>query len=154
MLSVTLLTLWVALPRMFCNSGIGFNGAETICGIARILGMLIYFLTTAIIFSLSTLNFLIMSSWGTRASYSETSCDFFEFFFFFNPTYRSNIRKRINEKKRDGLRIKRIWGFFAIVYKNRNSLRKHPFLLVLRPWGSFAGGGGGGQSDTNSILMT
>ena len=84
---------------MFCNSGIGFNGAETICGIARILGMLIYFLATAIIFSLSTMNFLIMSSWGTRASYSETSCDFFEFFFF-NPTNRSNIRKRINEKKK------------------------------------------------------
>ena len=50
---------------MFCN-GIRFNGAETDCGIARILGILrrmnswdtqIYFLATIIICSLSTLNY-------------------------------------------------------------------------------------------------
>ena len=39
-LSVTVLTLWVAPPEMFCN-GIGFNGAETNCGIAHILGILL-----------------------------------------------------------------------------------------------------------------
>ena len=38
---------------------------------------------------------LLTSSWGTKASYSETSGDFFFLrFFFFNPTDRS-IRKRI-----------------------------------------------------------
>ena len=41
-LSVTVLTLWVAPPEMFCNNiGIGFNGAETNCRIAHILGILL-----------------------------------------------------------------------------------------------------------------
>ena len=53
---------WLLLK---CSAiGIGFNGAETNCGIARILGILlmnswdtyIYFLATTIICSLSTLN--------------------------------------------------------------------------------------------------
>ena len=39
--SVTVLTLWVAPPKMFCNWYIGFNGAETNCGIARILDILL-----------------------------------------------------------------------------------------------------------------
>ena len=39
-LSVTVLTWWVAPPK--CSAiGIGFNGAETNCGIARILGILL-----------------------------------------------------------------------------------------------------------------
>ena len=37
MLSATVLTRWVALPKMFCNWY--RTGAETNCGIARILGM-------------------------------------------------------------------------------------------------------------------
>ena len=40
MLSVTVLILWVAPPEMFCF-GIGFNGAETNCRIAHILGILL-----------------------------------------------------------------------------------------------------------------
>ena len=59
---------WLLLK---CSAiGIGFNGAETNCGIARILGILlmnswdtqIYFLATTIICSLSTLN------WSVRRS--------------------------------------------------------------------------------------
>ena len=38
--SVTVLTLWVAPPEMSAI-GIGFNGAETNCGIAHILGILL-----------------------------------------------------------------------------------------------------------------
>ena len=39
MLSVTVLTLWLLLK---CSAvGIGFNGAETNCGIAHILGILL-----------------------------------------------------------------------------------------------------------------
>ena len=38
---VTVLTLWVAPPEMFCRIAIGFNGAETNCGIAHILGILL-----------------------------------------------------------------------------------------------------------------
>ena len=41
---------------------------------------------------------LLTSSCGTRASYSETTCDFFFSFFFFNPTHRPNIRKRIRRQ--------------------------------------------------------
>ena len=47
--------------------GIGFNGAETNCGIAHILGILlmnscnkVIFLATTIICSLSTLNYLVI----------------------------------------------------------------------------------------------
>ena len=40
MLPVTVLTLWVAPPEMF-SVGVGFNGAETNCGIAHILGILL-----------------------------------------------------------------------------------------------------------------
>ena len=42
MLSVTVLTSWVVPLKMFCNIiGVGFNGTETNCGIARILGILL-----------------------------------------------------------------------------------------------------------------
>ena len=40
MLSVTVLTLWVAPPEMYAI-GIGFNGAESNCRIAHILGILL-----------------------------------------------------------------------------------------------------------------
>ena len=43
-------------------------------------------------------------NWGTRAPYSETSCDISFFrFFFYNPTDRPNIRKRIKQGRGDGL---------------------------------------------------
>ena len=40
MLSVTVLTLWVAPPELFCN-WYRINGAETNCRIAHILGILL-----------------------------------------------------------------------------------------------------------------
>ena len=46
---------------------------------------------------------------GYQASYSETSCDSFFRFFFFNPTYLPNIymyqetHSTLNERKGDGL---------------------------------------------------
>ena len=56
--------------------GIGFNGAETNCGIALILGIQlmnssdteIYFLATTIICSLSTLNLNIISNFAVFGS--------------------------------------------------------------------------------------
>ena len=49
---------------------------------------------------------LLTSSWGTRAWYSETSCDFFFRFFFFNPTQCQETHSTVNEKKNgDGLFI-------------------------------------------------
>ena len=41
-LSVTVLTLWMAPPQMFYNISIGFNEAKTNCGIAQVLGMLLW----------------------------------------------------------------------------------------------------------------
>ena len=35
-LSVTVPTLWMAPPQMFCNISIGFNEAKTNCGIAQV----------------------------------------------------------------------------------------------------------------------
>ena len=67
-LSVTVLTLWVA-PLKCSTVGIGFNGAETNCGIAHILGILlmnscntVIFLATTIICSLSTLKYYSVRS--------------------------------------------------------------------------------------------
>ena len=41
-LSVTVLTLWVAPSKMFYNISIGFNKAKTNCGIAQVLGILLW----------------------------------------------------------------------------------------------------------------
>ena len=41
-LSVTVLTLWMALPQMFYNISIGINEAKTNCGIAKDLGILLW----------------------------------------------------------------------------------------------------------------
>ena len=47
--------------------------------------------------------YLLSSTWGTRASYSETSCDCFFLVFFFNPTDRptqyQETHLTLNEKK-------------------------------------------------------
>ena len=74
MLSVTVLTLWVAPPEMFYSWY--RNRAETNCGIAHIVGILlmnscntVIFLATTIIYSLSTLNTLtplLRSPFGQR----------------------------------------------------------------------------------------
>ena len=41
-LSVTVLTLWMAPPKMFYNVSIGFNEAKTNCRIAQVLGILLW----------------------------------------------------------------------------------------------------------------
>ena len=41
-LSVTVLTLWMAPPKMFYNISIGFNEAKTNCRIAQVLGILLW----------------------------------------------------------------------------------------------------------------
>ena len=58
-----MLTLWVAPPRMLCNCT-GFNGVETNCGIAHILGILLknsyefqILLEATFIYSLSNSNY-------------------------------------------------------------------------------------------------
>ena len=45
---------------------------------------------------------------GYQASDSETTCEFFKVFLFFNPTDRSNIRERIRPKRKK--KKKRGWG--------------------------------------------
>ena len=62
-----------------------------------------------------------MSSWGTRASYSDTSCDilFLVFFFFFQseqPTQYQETHSTLNEKKK--------WGWWGDGLTPNNQLQQ------------------------------
>ena len=68
-----------------------------------------------------------MSSWGTSASYSETSCEFFIGFFFFQsdrPNQYQETHSTLNEKKRGmALRKWKLKRNKSTVLKGNDSLQ-------------------------------